>query len=102
MKLKNPFSLETKLLFIDHQFCMVCLSNNMPELHHIAGRISDSPLNAIVLCHECHSKCGHSENEEVRFFKITLKHLMRIMYTITCYDYEFIKKYPRLEKAICD
>lgn len=100
MKLKNNFSIDTRVLFMDHWWCMVCSRNSMPSLHHIAGRISDSPLNAIVLCDECHSKCNHNEDEEKKHFKITYNFLKQNGYNTTTKDKEFVRNYPRLSSVI--
>lgn len=102
MKLRNPFSDKTRVLYIDHQYCMSCGSNNIPELHHIAGRVSNSPLNAIVLCHNCHARCGHSEEEEKKYFGINLIYLMQIGYEFTDQDIQFAQYYKRLYDTIYD
>lgn len=102
MKLKNPFTKDTRVLFIDHQYCMDCGSNQMPELHHICGRKSSSPLNAIVLCKKCHDHVGHHEEEEKKYFKITLIFLLQIEYQFTEADQDFINSYKRLKDCIYD
>lgn len=100
MKLDNPFSLETRWLFFDVRFsCFNCGRNNT-ELHHIAGRISDSPLNAIVLCKRCHAVVNHSEQEEIKYFKLTLKYLVSIDYTFTSGDIAFVNYYKRLYNIV--
>lgn len=100
MKLKNNFSEDTRNLFLYHQYCQNCMSNNMPSIHHIAGRLSDSPLNAVVLCHDCHAKCGHSEEEETKYFKIAHTFHTRNDYQVTEEDKTFINNYPRLKNAL--
>jgi hypothetical protein len=61
------------------------------EIHHCRGRISNSPLNAIVLCLDCHSKCGHSFEEESKYLKIAIRYLLSINYELTVEDIEFYK-----------
>jgi len=100
MKLKNPFTNDTRWLFFDIRYsCYICGRNNT-ELHHIAGRVSSSPLNASVLCKVCHNKINHSEQEEIFLFKKTLLYLKKIGYNLSSKDYDFIEKNKRLQKAI--
>jgi len=78
MKLKNPFSTETRWLFFDYRYtCANCGGNGQDcggtELHHIRGRISDSKLNGIVLCKNCHNKIGHTNEEEAKYLQYTIK-----------------------------
>jgi len=102
MKLKNPFSNETRHLFFDTRYtCFFCGANNN-ELHHISGRISSSALNASVLCKECHGRVGHDEKEEKLLFLKTLNYLTQQGYTITEKDLKFIQSYKRLRDVIHD
>lgn len=98
--LKHPFSEQTRSLYMYHWWCMDCGSNVEPSLHHIAGRISDSPLNGIILCGPCHAKVGHTKEEEQKYFGITLRFHVADGYTITERDLEFINSYPRLKELI--
>lgn len=75
MKLRNSFTNETRLLFIDAWFCFKCGKNQEIELHHIIGRDSNSPYNAIPLCHNCHEAVTHEDEEEARFMYKTYKFL---------------------------
>jgi len=102
MKLRNSFSDKTRLLFLDTQYCLDCGSNQMPEIHHISGRQSKSPLNAIVLCHDCHARCGHNELEEKKYFEIALLFLMQIGYSFTDDDIKFVEKNDRLYSVLYD
>lgn len=100
MKLRNPFSEDTRWLFFDTRFnCFLC-GRNDTELHHIGGRVSSSPLNAAVLCKECHLHVTHSEEEEMRLFRLTLRYLIPRGYRITMKDLGFIQDYPRLAKVV--
>ena len=101
MKLQNNFTTDTRLLFLDVYYCMDCgRSDRGLELHHIGGRRSNSAYNAIVLCRECHSHCGHSEQEEKKYFEITLRFLTRNAYRPTKRDIEFIHSYKRLRDVV--
>ena len=72
MKLRNPFSQETRLLFLYIYACFDCgRSDRGLELHHITGRNSSAKENAIVLCIECHSRVGHTKKEEKRYKELT-------------------------------
>ena len=76
MKLKNPFSQNTRLLFL---YCFSCFncgrSDRGLELHHITGRNDNKPTNAIPLCPECHSHANHSKTEEERYKILTKQFL---------------------------
>lgn len=55
--MKNNFDKEeVGRYWSDHQFCAVCRSNQIIELHHIFSRDYRSILTSIPLCRECHSK----------------------------------------------
>jgi hypothetical protein len=100
MKLKNPFSTETRWLFHEARFnCFTC-GRNDTELNHTASRISDSPLNASVLCKACHASVGHTEDEEKFLFEKTLRYLMTQEYVINEKDLDFINNYKRLKQVI--
>lgn len=69
MQLKNPFPPSVRNWFLYTYACMDCgQSDRGLEIHHIVGRSSASALNAIPLCIECHSHCGHSFEEQARYF----------------------------------
>jgi hypothetical protein len=96
MKLQHPFSEETRNLYLYRYDCDSCGSNQMLELHHITGRRSNSPLNASLLCHNCHGHAGHSLEEEQKLFARNLQNLCRDGYTITSEDMDFLTKNGRL------
>lgn len=95
MELRNPFSLDTRLLYLGIWYCWECGANGNDrgglELHHIRGRISASPLNSALLCHLCHSGMNHSQEEEQRLFLKTLKYLHSIRYIFTPADMLFME-----------
>lgn len=101
MKLRNPFSDETRSLFIFETTCWKC-NRPSPELHHILGRTSSSPLNAYPLCPTCHSK--HIEmkgDQNIRnFLKETLLFLIKEGYKFTPEDYKFMEDNRRYYEKI--
>ena len=100
MKLSNPFSIQTRWLFFDARFdCWLC-GRNDTELHHVAGRLSDSPLNASVLCKKCHGQINHNEDEETTLFAKTLKYLVSKNYQFTETDVAFVNYYQRLYNVV--
>ena len=101
MKLRNPFSTDTRWLFHDKQYeCWECGGNGQQsggtELNHTTGRDSNSPLNGSVLCKKCHAKVGHTDQEQAKYLQKTLRYLMKIDYTLTEKDTAFYNKYKRL------
>jgi 5-enolpyruvylshikimate-3-phosphate synthase len=57
MKLANRFKEEDKIrVWVDHQFCVLCGSNQNCSLHHIDGTTSSSIYNSAMLCYNCHKK----------------------------------------------
>lgn len=93
MILKNNFTPETRLLYLDRYDCDRCGCNQMLELHHNTGRTSPSPLNASLLCHNCHE---HVYQNDRKLFIKNIKFLLSVGYKITPEDIDFIKKNPRL------
>jgi len=95
MYLKNPFTSDTRLLFIGVWSCWKCGRNGTDrgglELHHIVGRSSSSPLNAALLCHECHVTILHTQEEEAALFFKTMRFLKAINYQLTSQDMYFIE-----------
>jgi len=74
VRLKNPFTEETRNLYLYQYSCQCCgRSDRGLELHHIKGRSSNSKLNAIVLCLDCHKIIGHTDEEEGKYLQITIR-----------------------------
>ena len=100
--MKNNFSEETRELFIWNKECFWCGMNHWNCLHHIMGRVSDSPLNAAPLnnfdCHIGNGKLSLFENRS-KFLEKTLCYLERSGYTQTKKDKAFKKKYARYYKS---
>ena len=97
MKLRNPFTENTQILFIDNYSCFKCgRSDRGLELNHTTGRDSDSPYNASPLCTECHPHIGHNEYEERELFTLTVKYLKMKGYKETQEDGDFVRKNKRL------
>lgn len=95
MYLKNPFSTDTRFLFLGVWTCWVCGENGTQkgglELHHIRGRSSASPLNAALVCKECHEHLNHNQKEEQRLFFRTMRFLKSIGYVLTSVDMYFME-----------
>ena len=101
MKLENPFSQDTRLLYLYRYDCDFCGGNGNGvgglELHHITGRYSNSPFNASVLCKECHAHIGHSQSEEKQLFAKNFIWLYNSGYNPNEDDLLFVKSnYQRL------
>jgi hypothetical protein len=94
MKLSNPFSQNTRNLFLYEYSCWTCgRSDKGLELHHIKGRESNSPLNAYLICTECHSHANHSQEEEKEYLQTTMIFLLKQNYKFTNLDKEFLMKH---------
>lgn len=106
MKLRNNFTDKTRALYLGKWECDLCSSNQMLEINHIRGRESNSPLNASILCRQCHEHVGHSEEEEQELFFKNLVYLKNIGYELTESDSDFmeanfsrlIERNPRIKK----
>ena len=92
MKLRNPFSEETRNLYLWNHECWVCGRNTVSELHHIWGRISDSALNSAPLCKECHTTLFATRIVRVNLFKKTLDFLYKQSYELVDRDLKFLEK----------
>jgi hypothetical protein len=94
--MNNSFTEETRELFFWNNECWYCGKNHIDCLHHILGRISDSPLNAAPLNNfECHigNGCISTYDMKCKFLKKTLEYLLSKDYKLTKKDKEFKKKY---------
>lgn len=90
MKLSHPFSQDTRNLYLYQYACQDCgRSDKGLELHHILGRCSNSKLNAIVLCLDCHKKVGHSFKEQSNYLQISIKFHLREQNPLDKKDIEF-------------
>lgn len=94
MNLNNPFPPDVRVIYMYCWECFECGQNGTAtgglELHHIWGRVSWSPLNCAVLCGECHSHVGHSQEEHQRLFRKAVQFLLREEYKLTTYDNNFL------------
>ena len=93
MILSNPFSDETRLLYLYQHCCLLCESNQGLELHHILGRVSSSPLNSILVCLKCHGSMSHNQEEHQKCFRRTLEYLWDTGYKITDDDEQFMRNH---------
>jgi len=101
MKLQFPFSQETRWLFFDVRYlCWICGENGQQkggtELHHIKGRVSDSPYNGAVLCKECHGHANHNDSEEGDLLLKTISYLDSRGYVANEADRMFLKENERI------
>lgn len=80
MKLQNPFPDWVRELWRDAFHCGECGSNGVDTggvtLHHITSRDSNSPLNSIPLCGDCHIKVGHTQQERQEYFAVSYCHIV--------------------------
>lgn len=107
MQLQNRFDdADKQRVWLDHQFCALCGSNQNCSLHHIDGckhKCHASILNSIMLCYECHKIAdGHNVNDEKFKRKLTektLRHLFRHTdYRLKPIDYDYLEEiYPRIQ-----
>ena len=96
--MKNNFTSETRDLFIWNDECWWCGQNHNDCLHHIMGRISNSPLNAAPLNNfDCHIGNGELSLFEIKasLLKKTLKYLLKNDYVLISEDKLFMKKYKK-------
>lgn len=94
MFLNNPFPLRVKVLFMDCHACFLCGVNYPLEIHHIFGRSSSCAFNAIVLCKECHSHIGHTQEEHKRLTIKTIVFLLDQNYKPNDEDWEHLRSNP--------
>jgi len=94
--MNNNFSEKTRELFFWNYSCFYCSASHANCLHHILGRVSNSPLNVAHLGNfECHIGNGKLNTYEVqkKLLKKTFNYLLQNGYTLTKEDKLFIKKY---------
>ena len=97
MQLANRFIEEDKIrVWVDHQYCAICYSNQMCSLHHILGTISDSILGSIMLCHEHHKEAyGHNVSDteyQAPLLQYTMRQVLKSGYQLTEDDVEFYRQ----------
>ncbi len=108
----NSFNSYDRTLFMDCWECWWCNKNTPDSLHHIVGRgggdrssdCESSILNAAPVCNQsCHLPY-HGEmctREHVtKFLNKTYEYLMKIGYTLSNTDIEFMHKYAELYKKL--
>jgi len=99
MQLKNNFTERTRELFDFCYECWVCGKNHWNCLHHILGRVSNSPLNAAPVNNlDCHIGKGFNFEDNKRLLQKTYKYLIRVGYRLTDKDRAFMKKYAQYYK----
>lgn len=102
--LKNNFSESTRFLFTQiPQFCYNCGINYPLELHHICGRVTNSPLNGSLLCHNCHEKgTVHYFYSREELLRQTFFNLIVNGYELSTKDLDFIESYPQFTAIIAN
>lgn len=104
MHLKNNFDEEDKIaVWLYHNFCCLCGSNQGCSAHHIDSRKTNSILSSIMLCHKCHviadSKNVSDEEYKTYLMKHSLPIILNSGYVLKKRDYEYLKTVDkRLEK----
>jgi len=99
MKLRNNFSDLTRALYIqpvnpDDEYCWICKSNQSCELHHILGRVSNSPFNSCCLCRKCHE--NYTKLDKGKLLRMAIKFCLREQYTPTEKDIKFYRDNKKL------
>lgn len=97
MRLRNPFSNETRNLYLDVHWCFYCgRSDRGLEAHHIYGRESSSPFNLAPVCLHCHGHMGHSTKEQRELLKETTNYLLStVRYVPTTDDMVFLERHDK-------
>jgi hypothetical protein len=99
VKLKNEFSINTRHIFLYVTACFNCgKSSEGLELHHILGRISNSPLNACPLCKFCHESTARNYEKKKEYLVTTIKFLLANGYEFTEKDILFFNENKLLYK----
>jgi len=104
MKLSNRFNEADKIrIWVDHQYCVICKSNQNCSLHHIAGckSVCDSSIyNSSMLCNNHHKEAdGHNTSSELskayqdKLRLYTHNLIQKEGYTNTKLDEEYINKH---------
>ena len=99
MKLKNNFTDMTRELFMFNYECFWCKQNGWDCMHHILGRVTDSPLNCAPIHNfECHIGNGllATDAGKSKLLNKTLQYLLNNNYELTSVDKLFKKKYENL------
>jgi hypothetical protein len=96
MKLANRFDdVDKQRVWLDHQFCSICSSNQICSLHHILGTCSSSILNSIMLCFKHHKEAdGHNVSDkeyQSPLLQYTMRQVLKTNYELTKKDIEFYK-----------
>lgn len=105
MKLKNRFKeIDKQRFWIDHAYCVICLSNRMCSLHHIFGTSSSSILNSSMLCMKHHRYAdGHNVSDkkfQKKLLRITLKRSIIIKWQFSKIDLVFLQNEKDLIQEI--
>ena len=112
MKLRNEFTDEVRAVYAfevscQYPYCEVKRhnkarlgSNQSLELHHIIGRVSNSILNSIMVCRECHKTLhGLSFKKKAELLQQQIRWLVKINYEFTEKDIIFYEEYKQYYKT---
>jgi hypothetical protein len=99
MKLANRFDdVDKQRVWLDHQYCVKCGSNQICSLHHVTGSKmpnTDSILNSSMLCHIHHKEAdGHNVSDkeyQSPLLQYTMRQVLKTNYELTKKDIEFYK-----------
>lgn len=100
--LKNDFSEDIRFLFSQFPVaCYNCGINYPLELHHVLKRVSNSPLNGSLVCHDCHEKGTiHYKHNQEELLRQTFYNLIVSGYELSTKDFLFIESYPHFTAII--
>lgn len=88
MNLKNNFPPRVREIYTFTRNCQKCGRCDLPiSIHHILGRVSNSALNSIMLCDECHTSGSYKQKQE--FLLLTMRFLLANHYEFTEDDMVF-------------
>lgn len=101
MKLSNRFKdIDKQRVWIGHEYCSICMSNQMCSIHHILGTVSDSILNSVMLCHDHHKEAdGHNVSDkeyQAPLLQYTMRQVLKSGYELTKKDIDFYQENKQL------
>ena len=105
MKLRNRFNNADKMrVWIDHQYCAICKSNQNCSLHHIDGTVSSSIYNSVMLCHNHHKEADTHNTDSMlskdfreKLREFTYRLIEQQSYVRTANDTDYLTRYRASE-----
>jgi hypothetical protein len=101
----HPFSEKTKALFIYNYNCFECgrSDKGLTPHHNVSqwkiNEYTDSPINLIPLCINCHENVKQDKEETERYCLQTMRYLKSEGYVPTIKDINYLVRY-KLEHLI--